>query len=619
MRSPLVLALFAALLLPAAPAEPAEPMPNFGFSRPINPAWFPDDPRQWSGYSRSVLLTDLATAEPSAALSADLRRKGKWKIIPYETKDFKGRALCGLKDTDPAPVRLALGATGWHAVYVGIGTSPRTAGVMRSGAMAKLHSHPYYRRIGNNFALAEPRRDVVQEQFIAVANLKPGESIDLAPMAFSCANLMYVRLVPLTEEDRLAWEREGRDHSLSTATAEFDGHSWIWNYRPRTAQDLLGSFEGYQHSDFGQWWFCVLGVDLACYPSKIATIPGEHTEDFPDEAYAEFTRSVKAMVANGVNPLLLARAEAKKQGRDFHVFVRPEAWGASIPFEETFDSHLFRDHPEWREVDRDGRAALFMSYAVPEVRQKSIDVLREAVEACDPEGIGFYFNRGVPLMLWEKPFADRFRSEYGIAIMSVSEDDARIRRLRASIMTGYLRSVRAMLGREGLARGGKRYAVTAVAFADKKINDEFGLDIETWAKEGLVDQLALAPCQYYGTAPYDVPYYHRAVAGTKVKVYPYVIAWKTELWNGGDPSGLCRLLLKYHDEKADGVAVWDQAPEDGYRKAHYDGNVFDLVEYAGHRDLIAYWAQHGVPVPNHIPLQKFGENEYSKWWPNTGY
>ena len=607
----------------AAPVSPplAAASPAFGYERPINPRWFPDDARQWRGYGRSILLTDLGKAEPADALVTGQRRRGKWKIVPYEAGEFRGNALSCYPNTKPAPVRIPVGATGWHAVYVGIGTWARSNAVQKNGARAKLGSASVYRRVANNMDLAAPRRDVIQEQFIAVANLQPGETVDFAPLPDDPANLMYVRLVPLTDEERRAWDREGTDAETRTEIAEFDGHSWIWPFDPRTAEDLKSNFEGLQRTDFGQWWFCVLGADLVCYPSKVGTVAGEGTEDFPSVFYEAYTRSLDGLIKAGINPLLVARQSAREQGRAFHIFIRPEGWGASMPYEETFNSRLYLDHPEWRTVDREGHLAMFMSYAVPQVRRKTLEVFREAVEMADPDGIGFYFNRGIPLMLWEKPFADLFLAEYHVDIMSVGAEDARIHRLRAKIMTAYLRDARAMLDELGKARGGKRYSISAVTFADKGLNERYGLDVETWVKEGLVDQLGIAPTAFEASAPArpDVNYYHRVVAGTKVRVYPYVIAWEAQLWNSGKPEDLCRLLLQYYGEQASGISVWDQTIEDGYRSVRYDGNAIDLLGRLGHRELLAYWAQNGVPTPNSFPLQKFGENEYSQWWPNAGY
>ncbi|MBL9213895.1 MAG: hypothetical protein JNG83_00315 [Opitutaceae bacterium] len=611
-----LLALGPAALLAAA---------DFGFARTIDPRWFPDDARQWSGYERSVLVTDLGRAEPAAALVTGRREKGKWKVIPFATAGFSGRALSAYRATAPAPVSVALDRTGWHAVYVGLSTVSGGLHVaQKSGVRARLGRAEVYRRVGNNLALLEPRRDVIQEQFLTLADLRAGDTVEFAPIPDTAATIAYVRLVPVTEPERQAWERDLARTETRTTVATFDGHSWIWPHHPRRAAELEENFTGLEQTDFGQWWFGVLGADLVCYPSKIGTIAGEGTEDFPTEHHEAFAKSVQALVANGVNPLTVASRAARRQGREFHVFVRPQAWGASIPFEETFNSRFYLDHPEWRCVDREGRRTMLMSYAVPEVRRRVVDILREAVEMSGADGVGFFFNRGMPLMLWEKPFADQFRAEYGLEIMSVDAEDFRIYALRAKIMTGLLRDVRAMLDEVGRARGGRRLSISAATLTQERFNERYGLDAATWVREGLVDQLAPIVAFHAGDgvskyAPPDIPYYRRITRGTPVRVLPVVVAWETKLWTAGPPEETCKLILRWYDEGAHGITLWDPEVAKAYGSNVHEGNAIDLLGYLGHRALIAHWSRHGVPLPNRFPLTRLDENEYSPWWPSIGY
>ena len=623
--------------------------PNFGFERAINPQWFPDDARQWPGYDRSVLVTDLSRAEPSSALTGGQRQKGKWKVLPFETESFRGNALSIYDRTNPAPVRLVLGATGWHAVYIGVGTVSDSAGpadrALANGARVKLGSARVYRRVANNLKLVPPHRDVtdvvapeddfprgwrsrdvIQEQFLTVADLKPGESLDIAPLSGRSVNLMYVRLVPVADPERRAWEKDGSRKETRSAVGTIDGESWIMPYNPQKAEDLMEDFEGYQRTDLAQWWFGILGADITCYPTKVGTIEGDGAEDYPEPMYESFTRSVKALARDGINPLVVARQSARDQGREFHVFIRPQAWGASMPWEEVFNSRFYRAHPEWRTVDREGRRAMYLSFAVPQVRQQILDVVREAVELADPEGVGFFFNRGIPLMLWEKAFADRFKAEYKIDVMTVAAQDPRVFKVRAKIMTEYFRSLRGVLDVLGKSKGGKRYAISAVTFPDKSTNERYGLDIETWVKEGLVDQLGIAPekhLRYEEALPPDVKYYRSVVAGSKVRVYPFdPFTWRSRnvVWSSAKPEDLCKLMLQYYAEGADGIAIWDVSIAGGYpANVPSEGNPIDVHAYFGHRELLAWWAQHGVPKPNSFPLHKFGDNEYSKYRPNSGY
>jgi hypothetical protein len=613
--------LAAMLAAPGAVSAAATPPENFGFARPINPKWFPDDPRQWSGYARSAFVTDLSRVADGNAVTTGRREKGKWKVLPFEAGNLKGQALSCYAFTGAPRVSLPLGRTGWHAVYVGLSTvSGGIEKAQSSGLQARLGSSPVFRRMKNNLKLAPKRRDVVQEQFLAIAELKDGETIEFAPLPHTAATVMYVRLVPLTEAERRAWAQDAADKTRRNNVATFDGHSWIWPYQPKTEADLLGTFEGLQTTDFGQWWFGVVGADLVNYPTKVGTVLGRLSQDYPTREHEAFATSLEELLQRGVNPLLVARHAARRQGRAFHVFLRPAAWGASIPFEETFESRFFREHPEWRAVDREGKRTLHLSWAVPEVRRQTLAIFRETVEMADPEGVGLFFNRGMPLMLWEEAFARRFRVEHGIEILQVEAEDPRIHRLRGRIMTEYFRELRALLDELGAQRGGKRYAISVAAFADKKYNERFGLDVETWVKERLVDQVSILVAYHTDSyAPPNLAYYRSVVEGTGVKLFPFVVAWRTTLWNEGKPADFCRLIRRWQEQGVDGIGVWDPAIEKGYGQEASEGQPIDVLAYLGHRELIAHWAEHGVPLPPSRPVTRLGENEYSTWFPNTGY
>ena len=598
---------------------------NFGFERSINPKWFPHDARQWSGYERSVLLTDLGKAEPSTGLATQLRKKGKWYVLPYETAGYKGKALSIYPYTEPLPVRLPLEVTGTYAVYIGLSTTPNTTDRIYLGnsIRAKLGSATVYRRMANNLKTLEPNRDVITEQFLTVAEITKGETVDIASFPLMPATVTYVRLVPVTEVERRAWLNDSTSSKYRTSIATNDGHSWIWPYRAREEQDLMQPLDGFQNTDFAQWWFSPPGADLVSYPSKIGTIPGEGTQDFFRPLDEEYTKSVKTLIAKGVSPLLVARKAAKQMGQEFHFVVRPQGFGASMPYEGAFNSKFYWEHPEWRCIDREGRQAMYMSYAVPEVRRQVLAIIREAVETADPDGVGFFFNRGVPLMLWEKAFAERFKAEYGIEVLKVEAEDSRIYVLRGKIMTEYLRELRSMLDDLQKSKKGKRYTISASMFTEKRINTAFGLDVETWIKEGLIDQIAVASAKTFydnGDLPPNMEYYRRIVDGTKVKIFPMVKAWDITNWNRtAQLDEFCREVLKWYKDGVDGFAVWD--PENGapFRQNPAEGDSLDLLRYLGHRDLIAYWAEHGVPKPISTPLLKLGDNEYSQWVPNRGW
>ena len=598
--------LYALWLLPfiATAADPKAASPEF----------FSHDSRRWSQTSKGVVLTDLSKAEPASALIEGKRQKGKWKLIPFATADMTGTALSIYGATKPPMVRLPLAERGWHAVYVGLATTSGGFNIGGNGIKAKLSDEPVFRRMANNLALLPNRRGVIQECFVTVANLK-GQSIEIAPLLGLPATVCYVKAVPLTDAEVTSSQaRSGHRTSIAT----FDGHSWIWPFQPTTAEELAEEFRGFEETDIGKWWFQVTGSDLVCYPSKVGTYPGEGTVDFPTGAYAGYTRSLETMFKKGINPLKVARDAAKAQGAEFHVMLRPAGWAGSMPYEETFNSKFFYDHPEWRCMDRDGTPTFFMSYAVPEVRKQLIEIFRETLEL-QPEGVGFVFNRGMPLMLWEDAFCARFKEMHKADAKSVPDDDPRIYATRAAIMTDFLIEVRALLDETAAKQGRtERYKISLGTFAKEPDNQKWGLDLPLWIQRGLVDDIAVTWFAYHTSfektpGQIDMDYYRRITKGTKTKAYPMVIAWKT-----GKPKELCQKAAAYLLKGDPGVAIWDPQVQHGWPEKS-PGSVFDVLGHLGHRDDLLRWAKNGVPQPLTVPLTRLDENYFSRWFPNTGF
>ena len=468
--------------------------------------------------------------------------------------------------------------------------------------------------MANNLALLPDRRDVIQEQFLTVAKLD-GQSLDITQQSALPATVCYVKLVPLTAEESAAWlvAREAK-RATRTSIATFDGHSWIWPYKPQTADDLRANFRGFEDSDVGKWWFQVLGADLTCYDSRVGNIPGEGTTDFSSGAHATFVSLLKALTKKGINPLQVAREAARAQGAEFHVMVRPAGWKAAIPYEETFNSKFYEAHPEWRCVDRDGTPTMHMSYAVPEVRRQVLAIFRETLDL-QPDGVGLLFNRGMPMILWEEAFSARFQKLHGADARTLPEDDPRILALRATIMTEFITEIRALLDDTARTQGrGERYKISLGTFSTEADNRKFGFDLPLWIERGLVDDLGVAWFAHHTSfAQPDMAYYARLTKGTKVGVYPFVISWKP-----GKPQELCQKVTAFYEAGASGIAIWDPQVENGWTERPH-GNIFDTLNRLGHREDIARWAKQGVPLPLSIPLTRLDENHYSRWFPTTGF
>lgn len=572
------------------------------------------DSRRWDRSSDAVLHTDFAKVEPSSAVITGKRQKGKWKAIPFSTADFSGTALSIYGSTNPEPIALDLPERGPHAIYLGLATTSGGFTMGGNGLKAKLSDEPVFKRLGNHLPLLADRRAVIEDCYVTAANLT-GQRLEIAPLHGLPANLCYVRVVPLSEAE-LAEALAPSDQRSAIAT--FDGHSWIWPFRPVTAAQLAEEFRGFETSDFGKWWFQVVGADVVNYPSEAGTYPGQGTVDHPTEVYAAYTESLETLFAAGVNPLQLARDEARKQGAEFHVILRPGGWVGSMPYEETFNSRFYYEHPEWRCLDKDGTPTFYLSYAIPEVRAQVLRIIKETLD-CQPDGVGFTFNRGMPMMLWEDAFCERFQAMHGADAKTVDDDDPRIHATRADIMTGFMREVRALLDETARAQGRKEpYQISLGTFSTEADNRRWGIDLENWIDAGLVNDIAVAWFAYHTSftktpGKIDLDYYKRITDGTEVEWHPMMIGWKT-----GKPKEFCAKAAAYLAAGADGIAVWDPQVHKGWSD-NSPGRAFDVIARLGHREELARWAKEGVPPPFSIPLTRLDENYFSRWFPNTGF
>ena len=54
-------------------------------------------------------------------------------------------------------------------------------------------------------------------------------------------------------------------------------------------------------------------------------------------------------------------------------------------------------------------------------------------------------------------------------------------------------------------------------------------------------------------------------------------------------------------------------------KNGFETGVFETLRLLGHEDDVRRWATQGIPKPFVVPLTRYGDNHYSRWFPNTGF
>ncbi|MBM3500728.1 MAG: hypothetical protein FJX74_18880 [Armatimonadetes bacterium] len=556
------------------------------------------DAGTWERAGEAMLISDLSVCTPKDALSPR-RERGRWKVLDYATAAFQGRCLSALPDTAAPPVTLPLEAAGWHAVYLGLAGHPEGGNAIR----ARVTGDAAYQ-------MRAHAGGQIQEVFLKCADLT-GRSLHVAQQSAGyplAATLMYVRLVPLTEGEAQTVAADAEQRDTKRLIATIDGFSFLYERNPTTEEELREEFEHYRGTDFGTLWWCIGGADEVNYASALGTVCGRGQTTFPREGDVYYTHSVETLIRKGIDLTRVAVDAAHSVGARIHLGLRPAAWTAPPPYEEFFVSDFYDAHPEWRCVDRDGTPVYRMSFAAPEVRRQLLGIFREVL-AARPDGLNVLYNRGMPLILWEEPFRRLFHERHGADAREVPEDDPRLQELRAEIMTGFMRDLRRLLDETAAEQGGPRLALSAMVLETEEDNRKFGLDVERWVREGLVDSLGVYRGSSHASGkPVDMPFFRRITEGTEVTVHPCMVAWALP-----KTPDVLRSAVGFYDEGADGILFWDPS---GLCR---DGALWPLVSRLGHVEETRLRAELGEPTPVTLGLTKLGDHVYGRWTPMAGF
>ena len=588
---------------------------------------------KWERSKEAIILSDMTKVEPKSALTFDVRRKRQWKVLDYETKDgLKGNSISCTPDTGAPAVRLPLNAKGWYAVYVGLGGMGRFAFGQESDARLKLTNDVTYQHRRYSGA-----RDDIDEVYFKTADLT-GQNLEIAQMRMK-ANMdvsrpvvsprhtviMYVKLVPLTEKE-VEWIKADRANKANkNLIATLDAFSWIHQNYPTTKEEFLEDFEHYRDSDFGTLSWQIIGGGLVNYKSKLGTIVGDLSDDPARTGDGYVTQSIKKFIEQGTDHTKMAVEAARSMNKRIFIGFRAQSWQTPPAFEDYFSSQFYRDHPQYRAIDKDGTPAMRMSYAVPQVREHIYGIIREVLEY-QPDGIEIIYFRGLPLMLWEDAFSNRFKEKYGADAKQVAENDPRLYELRGEIMTAFMREVRKVLDEVQKKQGKKeRYELMASVVHNENDNKKYGLDVERWVKEGLIDKISIFPAAFHTdtSKPVDMKWFSKITKDTKVEVYPLMIGWRMSSYEEAISNA-----KNYYNEGAKGLLFWDPFPTGMYAPRppalgrHYTRAIntyWSLVSRLGHSNNLALWEAEKRPQAKYIPLKKWGNYHFGRWIPDVGF
>lgn len=537
----------------------------------------------WANDSKAVYLSDMSRCEPSSALAPELR-KGHWKVIPYETVDgLAGNMIWASPETNAPELSLPLPGNGWHAIFVGIFSSPAAY----SKLWLKLDTDPAAVP-RQNFLTSFDDNGSAEEILFKVANLKDNKLI-IRQNNGACLHsggIVYVKLIPLTGEEITNFLNDQNDKSHKTLVLKHDTESVNMSQGHRTEEQILSAIEVLRDTDFG-----TIIIEQS-FPGVYEFHGDMRKRDDADYAMTEsrvFQESLKVLESKNINPIKVLIKGAHAIGIKAIIAIRPGFFGF---WQEPFagqESPFYKNNPQWHCADRDGTFVERMSWAVPEVRKHEIDCLVETA-ALGADGVHILLNRGYPVVLYEKPFVDMFIKKYSQDPRKIQESDPRIVGLWTDIVTTFFRELRERLDKEESRRkDGKHIEISVTVLGSGEFNLQYGVDVKSLSSKGSIDMVYPFKWNWgavkfgtwdfthgvfqknYDSITYNPDYFNNVCKKTGVPFKPY-------FWSISNTNERLKEAAEFYESGAKGIAAWD-AGMNGF-----DMNEWFILSRMGHTE-----------------------------------
>ena len=547
-----------------------------------------------------IYLSDMSRCLPASALSKKPRRN-HWRLLDYETETFQGVMLVAGRNTGAPEVRLPLKQKGWYAISFGVRSygpgeeaTKLQARLERDSTFSMMHHHErseehlddyYWRTIELN-----GHDEVVFRQFCR--RLVP-ENPDSLGNSCSGAWLAYVKLVPLTDTEMRTLEAERKSGETRLLYCHNDAWSYTYGYRPTTEAEIRREIEPFRETDFSRiYWEAGMG-DRLYYPSKIGRITA--ADEWIADPYRVGDRLAKetwqTWREKGIDPLRVAADHAHAIDLEFHATYRPSGFHFPVPQDEWNEGGAYDQHPEWRGQDKQGRPTPRLSYAFKGVRDIAVGYLGE-IAGYPVDGVCLAYNRRPPYLEYEQPLLDGFRAQHSEDATQLDDNDPRWLKYRATFMTTFMRELREALSEIAGQRSRRQpLEVSAIVLSSEEENLYYGLDLEEWVKQGLVDTLmpyssvrGINSSKDSFVNPADAEFFYRITRGTQCKLALNLMPRQLS----GDEYR--RRAHALYQAGSNHLFFWDTNARNDFSPS------WDALRRLGHRQELEEWAAAGMPA-----------------------
>ncbi len=569
-----------------------------------------------------VYFSDLSKCTPSSALSQD-RRRGYWNTLRYETDQLSGVMLIAGAKTSAIDITYPLNLSGWHSISLGLwgaeaasshkmlarltnedtfSTFTLPTGDPRSEPLNKYKVYwngeltPYH----NGYA-----HDPIWEIFWKVADLTdlqivlgqetwriaPGEEI-YSHESYP-AMPAYIKVVPLSDAE----VDDYKSDISQTNTRRLFAHMDVgWGGKRATSADELrrnAQVELYKDSDYSRLYIEAGRGDRTYYLSEIGSVhPYASRDNYSSDSERLTDEAWEILRGQGIDPFRVVVEHIRDIGVEVHASLTMGGFNYPPPGDKIdIGGAFFRNHPELHGTSRSGEKSSRLSYTYPKSREFVISLLRE-VASYPVDGIALLYNRKFPYVEYEPPLVQGFINEFGEDPREIDEKDPRWLKYRSTILTQFMREVRQAMDDVADETGKRnRIGISAIVGNGPDENMLFGMDVEQWIQEGLVDTIipyTSAPRMAYlepsWEDPKDAEYWVNLTKNTST-----VLALSIRPSALGAVESRKRVAPLY-DAGVEHFYYWD-----GGIGGPMGANSSHVMRRLGHKDEIADWINAGEP------------------------
>ena len=552
------------------------------------------------GDAPPIYLADMSKCLPASALTKKPQR-GRWRLLPYETETFSGVMLVAGRNTGAPEIRYPLPQKGWRRVSLGLrsyqGGESATLVEVRLGrdsnSVMVRHSHGEEDRIDDYYWRTVELTGSDELVFRQWCRRLVPDDADSVGNSCSGVWLAYIKLEPLDQAEAARLQEERRSGRTRVLFCHNDAWSYTYRYRPTSEAEIRREIEPFRDTDFSRiYWEAGMG-DRMYYPTKIGRITA--ADDWIDDPYRVGDRLAKetwqAWREKGIDPLKVAGNHARAIGLEFHATYRPSGFHFPVPQDEWNEGGAYDRHPEWRGRDKMGRPTPRLSYAFQGVRDLVAGFLKE-ISGYEIDGVCMAYNRRPPYLEYEQPLLDGFLKTHGKDALAVGDRDREWLKYRATFMTLFMKQVREVTETARRQKGRTRpLEVSAIVLSSEMENLYYGLDLEEWVKQGLIDTImpyssvrGINSSKDSWTDPAEAEFFYRITEGSSCKLALNLMPRRLS------PDQYRERAHALYEAGSDHFFFWDTNARNDFSPS------WDVLRRLGHRDELARWARDGKPA-----------------------